>query len=252
MLKHTNYNLKKNVKDNKKDIEKEKFNELMKDMTKIHMSHNEEAFKKNILDFKNKYSKTHKAMYEYCATWFDGMWSNWQIYHSQPGLANTNSNIESFNRTIKRFTNRRKLGMKASCEKLFELITYYSTEYYEFEEKPKYDKKIRDVAAFYTKNCFTVVRKDKICCQGRDSKHIILLNDKSSFFKCSCTCKYFVKSAVCAHLVAYSSLNYLNLFDKRYYKEKPKKFKPLTKRGRKKAGRPKKAEAALVRDENCD
>jgi hypothetical protein len=57
------------------------------------------------------------------------------------------------------------------------------------------------------KNCFTVVRKDKICCQGRDSKHIILLNDKSSFFKCSCTCMYFVKSAVCAHLVAYSSLN---------------------------------------------
>jgi hypothetical protein len=46
-------------------------------------------------------------------------------------------------------------------------------------------------------------------------------------------------------------LNDLNLFDKRYYKEKPKKFKPLSKRGRKKAGRPRKAEAALVRDENC-
>ena len=91
----------------------------------------------------------------------------------------TNSNIESFNRTIKRFTNRRKLGMKASCDKLFELITYYSTEYGEFEEKPKHDKKIKEVASFYSKNSFTLVRKDKVCCNGRDSKHILLLNDKS-------------------------------------------------------------------------
>ena len=136
--------------------------------------------------------------------------------------------------------------------KIFELITYYSTEYCDFEEKPKYDKNIKNVAAFYTKNSFSVVRKDKICCQGRDSKHIILLNDKAAFFKCSCTCKYFVKSAVCAHLVAYSSLNGLNLFDKRYYKEQARKFKPLTKRGRKRVGRPKNAENALIRDENCD
>ena len=92
------------------------------------------------------------------------------------------------------------------------------------------------------------MRKDKVCCNGRDSKHILLLNDKSALFKCSCSCKYFVKSAVCAHLVAYSSLNDLNLFDKRYYKEKPKKFKSLTKRGRKKGGRPKHAEPALVRE----
>ena len=92
-------------------------------------------------------------------------------------MANTNSNIESFNRAIKRFTNRRKLGMKASCEKLFELITYYSTEYFEFEEKPKYDKKIKEVAAFYSKKIvFTLVGKDRVCCNGRDSKHTLLLN----------------------------------------------------------------------------
>ena len=53
----------------------------MKDMTNIHMSHNEATFKKNISEFKNKYSKNHTAMYEYCATWFEGSWSNWQIYH---------------------------------------------------------------------------------------------------------------------------------------------------------------------------
>ena len=59
---------------------------------------------------------------------------------------------------------------------MFELITYYSTEYFEFEEKPKYDKKIKEVAAFYSKNSFTLVRKDRVCCNGRDSKHTLLLN----------------------------------------------------------------------------
>ena len=31
---------------------------------------------------------------------------------------------------------------------------------------------------------------------------------------------YLAKTAVCAHLIAYSNLNGLNLFDKRYSKEK--------------------------------
>ena len=221
----------------------------MKDMTNIHMSHNEATFKKNVLEFKKKYSKSHKAMYEYCATWFEGPWSNWQIYHSKPGLANTNSNIESFNRVIKRFTNRRKLGIKASCQKLFELVVYYSNEYAEFENKPKYNKVTKDVSGYYTKNSFEVIRKNKVSCQGKHSKHILILNDKTIFGGCSCTCKYFVKSAVCAHLVAYSNLNGLNLFDKRYSKEKAQKFESLNKRGpKRKTGRPKLAEKALVRE----
>ena len=34
---------------------------------------------------------------------------------------------------------------------------------------------------------------------------------------------YLSKTAVCAHLIAYSNVNGLNLFDKRYSKEKAQK-----------------------------
>ena len=105
--------------------------------------------------------------------------------------------------------------MKASCEKLFELVTYYTTEYAEFEDKPKYSKTTKKISAYYTKNSFEVVRKNKIVCRGKNSKHIILLEDKASLSNVSCTCKYFFKSTVCTHLVAYSNINELNLFDKK-------------------------------------
>ena len=38
---------------------------------------------------------------------------------------------------------------------------------------------------------------------------------------------YLVKTTVCAHLIAYSNLNEINLFDKRNSKEKARKFESL-------------------------
>ena len=193
-------------------------------------------------------------MYEYCASWFEGVWSNWQIYHTRPGCANTNSNIESFNRSVKRFTDRKKMNMTAALNKLINIIVYYSTEFPEFEQKPKYNKKTKEIADLYTKSNFVVIRKDKIRCTGRNSTYILILNDKKSDILCSCTCKYFVKSAVCAHLVAYSNLSDLNLFGKSYSKPvKPvlEKFISKIKRGAKKkvgAGRPKEVRNCLEKD----
>ena len=66
------------------------------------MSTNEKELKKNKSKFTKIYSRTEPSMYEYCASWFEGVWSNWMIYCSKPGLANTNSNIESFNNVLKR------------------------------------------------------------------------------------------------------------------------------------------------------
>ena len=49
---------------------------------------------------------------------------------------------------------------------------------------------------------------------------------------------YLVKTVVCAHIVAYTNLNGLNLFDKRSSKEKAKKIETLNKRGpKRKTGR---------------
>jgi len=103
----------------------------------IHISTSEKEFKKNKSKFNKTYSKTEPSMYEYCASWFEGIWSNWMIYCSKPGLANTNSNIESFNNVLKRdYFERRKVPMRTAINKLFECITYYSTEYSEFKTIP--------------------------------------------------------------------------------------------------------------------
>ena len=133
--------VKKNVRDHKKLMPHNKFDELMRELTVIHYSHNRDDYLKNIEAFRKKFQNAYPAMYAYCESWFEGPWSNWQIFHTRPGCANTNSKIESCNRSVKRFTQRKKMLMKTSLQKLFKIITYYSTEFPEFETKPKYDKK---------------------------------------------------------------------------------------------------------------
>jgi len=246
------FHVKKNVRDHKKLMPHENFDDLMRFLTKIHYSHNKDEFKKNINAFKKTYENVFPAMYEYCASWFEGVWSNWQIYHTKPGCANTNSNIESFNRSVKRFTDRKKMTMTSALKKIFKIIVYYSTEFSEFETKPKYNKKTKEVAALYTKSNFTEIRANKIRCTGKNSTYILILNDKNSDVLCSCTCKYFIKSAVCAHLLAYSNLNDLNLFGRAYSKPvKPvlEKFISRNKKGaKKKVGAPKKVTNCLERE----
>ena len=145
------------------------------------------------------------------------------------------------------------MNMPSAIQKLMKIIVYYSTEFPEFESKPKYDKKTKEIANLYTRVNFKVIKSNKIRCTGKNSSYILILNDKNSDTLCSCTCKYFIKSAVCAHLVAYSNLNDLNLFGKAYSKPiKPilEKFICKNKRGAKKKinGRPKELRKCLSRD----
>ena len=113
-------------------------------------------------------------------------------------------------------------------------------------------KKTKAVADLYSKLNFVYIRKDKIRCNGKNSSYVLIINDKKSDVLCSCTCKYFVKSAVCAHLVAYSNLNNLNLFGKQYAKPtKPviEKFISKKKKGAKnKRGRSKDPKNCLEKD----
>ena len=48
--------------------------------------------------------------------------------------------------------------------------------------------------------------------------YIIILNDKNGETLCSRTFRFFVKSAVCAHLVVYFNFNDLHLFGKSFSK----------------------------------
>ena len=101
------------------------------------MSHNAQIYEENKKEFKKKYQKSHPQVYDYCATWFDGPWCNWQIFRNRPGQANSNSKIESFNNVLKRdYFERRKVPMRTAISKIFECIVYYSTEQSEFKTTP--------------------------------------------------------------------------------------------------------------------
>ena len=50
----------------------------------------------------------------------------------------------------------------------------------------------------------------------KKSKYTFTFNDENYVNMCSCSCKYFLKHAVCMHLVAFSNFNNLDLFGNRY------------------------------------
>ena len=70
----------------------------------IHLSRNEKERDLKWLNFKKKYkSQYYLRIYQYVRdNWYLSRFNKWMIYHTPPGWANTNSNIESFNATIKR------------------------------------------------------------------------------------------------------------------------------------------------------
>jgi hypothetical protein len=218
------FHLKKNIKDNcKKLLDKDQYKELQVDIKKIHMSHKNDDYENNKKEFKKKWKKINVEVYDYCATWFEGEWSTWQIFRNKPGQANTNSNIESFNNTIKLDLSRKRLPMKAAINAIFEQIVYYSTEYEPFAKIPKYNQKTRELADCLIKSNFRVVRPNKKIVytgpfKGKESKYTLSLNDDNYLNRCNCSCKYFLKHAICMHLLAYSNFNNLELFGARYAK----------------------------------
>ena len=138
--------------------------------------------------------------------------------------------------------------MKTAIKKIFEQIVFYSTSGPTFEHSPKYNNKTKDLAFALEKKHFKAVRKNQIVYIGLQNKYKLFLNDERFQNRCSCECKYFIKHAICMHLVGYSNLFNLNLFGIRYSKPtKPTNFVQKTKKGRK-PGRPKLGKA-LTKDD---
>ena len=95
---------------------------------------------------------------QYCSTWMSGKWSKWQIYHNPPGWSNTNSNIESFNATIKRdFSLRRRYTVYGSVNIIKEIISYYSVNTDIFQLNPRFEQKIHE-SDTWSKNIKRLVR----------------------------------------------------------------------------------------------
>ena len=115
---HLMQNVLKNCKSMfKTEGEFESFQDAIYD---LHISKSESEYTERLSAFKKKYEhiNTRKA-YDYMAKqWINNeKFNKWQIFHSPPGYANTNSNIESFNRQIKGFTQKKKLTVFGMIDK---------------------------------------------------------------------------------------------------------------------------------------
>ena len=96
--------------------------------------------------------------------------------------------------------------------------------------------KARKLAESYSKANFKVARGNKNVVEyngDSGSKYSLTFNNTKKYhLGFGCTCSFFVKSAICSHLVGYDLLTGLNLFN---IKGRQETFVPKMKKGPKKS-----------------
>ncbi len=207
------------------------------------MSKSESEFSKRVKTFKKTYNRqlTKKA-YKYMMTqWIaNERYHKWQIYHSPPGYANTNSNIESFNRQIKSFTQKKKLSIFGMLDKCSEMVHYYSTVQADsFNEYPRYIDSLNNLAKKIDKSLFKKVTNIKF-----SYKRWIINKTEQT-----CSCRGFLKHAICLHSLALSQIKDWNWFGPKY-QTRSNEFVYKNKKGAKKGSRYKKSKSALEMDDD--
>jgi len=162
--------------------------------------------------------------------WFKGTFVNWQIFKSPPGFATTNNPLESFNKIIKaQYTNFDEQPLLASILiVILHMIPFYSGIDKEFLFYRVPHKKTVAIARGLDTSKYSMNGFVECSYQGRIHTHTINFSMKS------CTCRWFMAFAVCAHLVAacdlynYELKGYTKPREFRYRKQRGRKPKALT------------------------
>jgi len=175
----------------KSDDEMTKLDEII---FKIHMSKSSEEYKERVEEFKKIYKKKlYKNVYDYVTKqWIDSRFNKWQIFHSPPGYASTNSNIESFNRQIKGFTEKKKLSVFGMTKKCEEMVNYYSHQQNYFNEYPTFHKKLNNLALSLDKGLLKRLVLNYFPTKAGPDR--------------TCSCRGFCKNAICSHSLSFSHL----------------------------------------------
>jgi hypothetical protein len=187
-------------------------------MRNLHFSKTEEEYNKKLISFQVKYAKNHKSMYDHIYnTWINTTdhTCKWQIFRNNPGFANTNSPLESFNSRLKTdFFNRivRSIGGVLNVFRE-EIIPYLSDHCKKFKRSPRYVERTEKLALNLMKKNFKRKDLNTYSYQGKNNKYTIKLNLPRYYQSCFCDCGMFMKDVVCMHLVGFSWL-----FEKSFYK----------------------------------
>ena len=186
-----------------------------------------------MVQFETIYSQVHSDMYKYIKKeWIDSNYCNWQIFRNKSGFANTNSNLESFNNTVKRiFTKRQTFYISGAISKIAEVILYYSANKHPFKDYPKHHPKVVEQAKKLTKDNFKHKERNIVRYNGKNNKFTIRLDDLACYNNASCDCSGFMKEAICMHLLGYSNVHSLELCGPEY-NVVPKSFSIQMKRGK--------------------
>ena len=219
--------------------------ELHSYLSKIHMSRSVGEKKKLINQFSDRYKSESYDLWNYVnKQWFEDPFNKWQIYHNDPGLTNTNSNIESFNAAVKcDFFKRKRMTVYGAVCKIEEIVKYYSLDNRKFQLFPKFVLKLNNNALVKKLSDFKKIDKSSYSIKSSQTSNIYIIRLAD---KC-CSCGY-LKKKICIHSLAWSNLNGLNWFGPTYT-AKSSKFYYKTKKGAKKGGRIKNSESAYIRDD---
>jgi len=240
------FHVMKNVKANcEKPLTPGQYIKFKHDVGLLHYSVSQADFEENVGKFKDAWdNKGTKNVFKYMdEQWFTGRWSVWQVFCNPPGWVNTNSNIESFNATIKRdHSLRRRYSVFGSVEIIIQMITYYSSQQMPFETLPRFNSKTKSHAQIHCSK----VRYSQIGKNTYSYKNKFHINT----IKRQCNCSDFLKNAVCAHILGYvyrhRHLDAQSWFGPKF-QNKTEHFHHNMKRGAKKknTGRYKNSEKAL-------
>jgi transposase-like protein len=123
------FHLRMNIRKHKPLIGKDAYESVMKDVSTLHNSTCEATFKLQLNSINSKWVREGLVEFKeyFNKQWIKSAFNKWQIYHTPPGLAQTNNPVETYNSTIKtHFTNRVKFNMQPALEKFKEVLAYES------------------------------------------------------------------------------------------------------------------------------
>ena len=148
----------------------------------------------------------------------------WQSFRNRPGFANTNSPLESFNARIKTdFFKRVVLSIGGAITKFEAIVTYYSNNAKKFSFSPRFVKKSHELASNLTKRNYKFsANKNSVKYTGVKNQYVIKLNNENAYKNCSCNCIFYMKDAICMHLIGYSWI--FNKKHYRIYSNEPREF----------------------------
>ena len=124
----------------KKHLPKNFADEINTDIFKLHMTISEVSFDSTWNELEDKWNKIYHLedfVKYFKKQWINSIFSRWQIYHTDAGLATTNNPLEQYNKIIKtNFTSYLSMNI-IPCLEAFEILIDYESKqiFYNYTHK---------------------------------------------------------------------------------------------------------------------